>query len=152
MSFMARPRKHDREKLAEELVLWAKKPDSINLNKFCAMNLIAPSKIAFWAKDDEEFRTAYEIAKSFLAYRREELLNLDELHVKAYDLNATTYDFFLREERRQQAQFEAELKAQEDKAVADSFIDKYDSFMQQLEKLQGDSALRNADSNINNEQ
>ena len=37
----------------------------------------------------------------------------NKLHVKAYDLNATTYDYFLKQERRAQAEFEHELKQRE---------------------------------------
>jgi hypothetical protein len=109
-----RPRVFDREKVANDLVEWAKKDDSINLNKFCALNepRIAPSKLTLWAKEDNDFREAYEEAKCFLAYRREEWLNSQQLHVKTYDLNATVYDYFLREERRDQMEYEEKIKSQ----------------------------------------
>ena len=44
-SKMARPREHDRDKIASDLLEWAQKEDSINLNKFCAMNLLPFSAI-----------------------------------------------------------------------------------------------------------
>ena len=117
---MTRPREHDRDKIAQDLVKWAQKDDSINLNHFCALNLLAPSKISQWAKEDESFRQAYETAKAFLGYRREMLLNKEMLHVKAYDLNATTYDHFLKEERRDQSSFESNLKKEEIKSGENS--------------------------------
>jgi len=105
-----RPRIHDRDKIASDLVEWAKLPDSINLNKFCAINCIAPPKITQYARECEQFRAAYEEAKAHLGYRREQLLNENKLHVKAYDLNANTYDYFLKQERREQAEYEAQLE------------------------------------------
>jgi predicted amidophosphoribosyltransferase len=149
MAERGRPREHDREKIAHDLIEWAKKDDSINLNKFCAFNEIVPSKISQWAKEDDNFRQAYELAKSFIGYRREEMLNREELHVKAYDLNATNYDYFLRDEKRQQSEFEAALKSQEIEKYTQDDLNKYQSLMSQLDKLQSD--LKNADSNNNSE-
>lgn len=107
-----RPQVHDREKLAKELIEWAQLPDSINLNGFCCTRKppIAPSKIILFRNESNVFREAYETAKAFLAERREKMLNAETLHVKAYDLNATVYDEFLKEEKRQQAAYEAKLK------------------------------------------
>lgn len=107
-----RPQVHDREKLAKELIEWALLPDSINLNGFCCTRNppIAPSKITLFRNESDIFREAYETAKAFLADRREKMLNAETLHVKAYDLNATTYDYFLKEERKAQAEYEAKLK------------------------------------------
>ncbi len=112
---VGRPREHDRDQVAKDLIEWAKKDDSINLNKFCAYYdpIIPPSKISEWAKEDSKFREAYQSAKSFLGYRREEMLNKDKLHVKAYDLNATTYDHFLKEEKKEMAIFQSELTQKE---------------------------------------
>ena len=112
---VGRPRIHDRDQIALELIEWAKQGDSINLNKFCCTREppIPPSKITQWAKESIEFRQAYETAKAFLGFRREEWLTKERLHVKAYDLNATTYDAFLREERREQSAYESSLKKEE---------------------------------------
>src|SRR5690349_20543326 len=100
MAVIGRPQEYDREVIARELIEWAQKDDSINLNKFCALHnpIFPPSYLSVWAKESKEFSQAYEAAKSFLGFRREERLNSEELHVKAYDLNAKTYDYFLREQ------------------------------------------------------
>ena len=118
-----RPREHDREKIAKDLITWAKKDSSINLNEFCALNSIVPPKIALWAKEDDYFRSAYEEAKAYIGYRREQKLNSGELHVKAYDLNANTYDYFLKKERRDQLEYEAKLKTQQEEATAETLAD-----------------------------
>lgn len=113
-----RPREHDRVQIAKDIVEWAKKEDSINLCKFCALYEppIPPQKLTLWSKECNNFREAYDTAKMFLGFRREEWLNAEVLHVKAYDLNAQTYDYFLKEEKRQLAEFENGLN----KAVADT--------------------------------
>jgi hypothetical protein len=112
-----RPREHDRDQIASELIEWAKQEDSINLCGFCVTreHPIAPSKISLWAKECENFRQALEIARAYLGSRRERLLNSEMLHVKGYDLNATTYDPFLKEEKMFISQYETNLRKEEDK-------------------------------------
>jgi len=114
---VGRPRVHDREKIGLDLIEWARKEDSINLNKFCAYYepIIPPSKLSQWALQDSEFRQAYESAKTFLGFRREEWLNQEHLHVKAYDLNATVYDYFLKEEKLEMAKIQSALNKETEK-------------------------------------
>ena len=109
-----RPREHDRDQIALDLIEWAKKDDSVNLCKFCAYNGLAPSYLTIWASQCDAFRKAYELAKTFIGFRREELLNSELLHVKAYDLNAKTYDYFLNEQAQRTASFESSLRKEED--------------------------------------
>ncbi len=111
-----RLREYDRDQIAKDLIEWAKKPDSINLNKFCCSypTPFSPKKISAWSFEDEFFRESVEIAKAFLGARREEWLNQEILHVKGYDLNASTYDYFLKEEKRIQAEFESSLRKDEE--------------------------------------
>lgn len=127
-----RPVETDYIQRAKELLEWAQLDDSINLNGFCCTRTppIPPSHITRWRNASEEFREAYETAKTFLADRREKNLSSNKLHVKAYDLNATVYDQFMKDEKRIQAELEAEIKAkalvQESKALSykDEYIDK----------------------------
>jgi len=135
-----RPRKHDREKIAKDMIEWAKQPDSVNLNKFCALHAgIAPSKLWEFSQNDENFRESFERAKSFLAFRREEMLTNNQLHVKAYDNNAAAYDFFIRQERREQAAFEAKLKQEEPSKVPEDDQKRHDRLIETLTLLQSES-------------
>lgn len=114
---VGRPRERDREKIMNDMLEWAKRDESINLCEFCCLFVdppLPPSDLTKFAKSDSEFGKAYEATKAFIGFRRERKLNNQELHVKAYDLNAATYDYFLKEEKRQQAEFEAELKKSEE--------------------------------------
>jgi len=131
-----RLREHDREQIAKDLIMWAKKEDSVNLNGFCSSKLIAPSKLSEWAKQDDFFREAYEIAKSFLGERRERLLTNDMLHVKAYDLNAAVYDRFLKEERMEMAKYETLLKFVQEENQNPEVIDKFNSLMELMKQNQ----------------
>lgn len=147
-SQMGRPREHDRDAIADALIEWAKLPDSLNLNGFCCTREppIAPSKITIWAKEDENFRKAYEAAKAFIGVRREQMLSLDLLHVKAYDLNAKTYDHFLKEEARQQMEFESSLASKENASYSEKDAQRLDAFTNQVSKLS--DALNNSRNNI----
>lgn len=109
-----RPREYDRDQIAEEMIEWAQLPDSINLCGFSAKKLIPPSKITAWARECEKFRLSYEIVKAIVGERRERLLSSQQLHVKAYDLNAKTYDHFLKEEHKEEKTFESSLRKEED--------------------------------------
>ena len=127
-----RPREHNREQIALDLIEWAKKDDSLNLNGFCADQLIAPSKITLWARENDEFRLAYETAKSFIGRRRESGLINGTLHVKAYDLNAAVYDHFLKEDKREQAKYEADLKLKEAEKIPEQIQEGFERLMNQF--------------------
>jgi len=142
MNLGGRPRKHDREQIAIDMVEWAHKDDSFNLNGFCAEQLIAPSKITEWARADDEFRLAYETAKAILGTRRERGLATGALHVKAYDLNACVYDQFLKEDKREQAKYEADLKLKEIEKVPEQIQEGFERLMNQFS---GKSALNKDD-------
>jgi len=109
-----RPRLHDREEIALDMIQWAKKDDSINLCGYCAENELAPTLLINWSNEKtlegKRFRLAYDLVKSMIGKRREELLTNNKLHVKAYDLNAKTYDKFLKEERMEEIETEIRLK------------------------------------------
>lgn len=135
-SVMGRPREHDRDQIALDLIEWAKTDDALNLNKFCAIKGIAPPKITDWAKEDNFFREAYELCKAHIGYRREEKLKTGEVHVKAYDLNATTYDHFLKQERRSALEHEVTLKSQLMAHNSEESNNKMDALCNTLKALQ----------------
>lgn len=140
---MGRPREWDRDKVAENLVEWAKKDTSINLNGFCGENLLPPSKITLWAKECDNFRQAYEIAKALLGERRERYLEQERLHVKAYDMNAKVYDHFLKDESRDEKAFESKLKAQENIAASEDDVKRHQETLDQLKALRSDRNIEN---------
>lgn len=103
----------DRVEVAHQLLEWAKKDTSINLCEFCVEfcePMIQPSLLYQWACTDKEFMQTYELAKAYIGHRRERKLNADELHVKAYDLNARAYDYFLDTKKVDEMKQEAEHK------------------------------------------
>ncbi len=151
-----RPREHDRDAIALELIEWAKKEDSINLNAFCCSRepCLDPAKVCQWAREDDKFRQAYRAAKAFLAVRREKWLSSEQLHQAAYNRNAKVYDFFEREESRDEFKFQKELEAAVGKEVnanANSDVkERLDATLNQLTEIQ--SSLKSAKSKINKEE
>lgn len=149
-----RPRVHDREKIAEELIEWAMKDDSLNLCEFCCTRQppLTPSKITHWSNESEEFRQAVDIAKAAIGSRRERKLTNNELHVKAYDLNATTYDYFLKHEKRDQAKYESDLGKEADKALPEYYIKLNEKLREELAAArQALSERKRADTSIIND-
>jgi len=148
-----RLRTHDRDDIAEKLIEWARLDNSLHLGSFCSQIELAPSKLSNWAKECDRFRQSLDIAKCFLAVRREEKVSTGELNLKAYDLNIATYDYFLREERRDQLVFESGLKKQllefSNKLknevienVSPELQQQFDSLMNQISILQDKSRMQ----------
>ena len=105
-----RPEEYNKEEYAQKLLKWAYKPDSTNFCQFCAEEFIPATYITRWKNHSEVFCQAYDIARLMLGAKRESNLNKNDLHVKAYDLNAKVYDPFLNEQFMKEKQIDAELK------------------------------------------
>jgi hypothetical protein len=133
-----RPREHDREQIGKDLIEWSKREDSINLNAFCFENMITPEKLCLWAKDDDVFRQAFQLAKSCLGAKRERLLNTGKLHNRAYEANKSVYDYFIKKDKMEEMEYEAKLKTQSDVAVGEAFAEKHESLLQQFKSMQVD--------------
>jgi hypothetical protein len=93
-----RPREYDAEKIADELVEWAKQEDSINIAQFCADRGYLPGLIWRLEKESEDFSYAYTISRLKLAERRERMLNTDLLNYGAWQRYQRGYDPFLAKE------------------------------------------------------
>jgi len=133
-----RPREHDREKIIQDMIEWAKLPTSLNVNQFVAEYkiMITPRKLSEYAKEDDKFRESYEHVKAHLGARREVAVNTGKLHVKAYDLNATAYDFVLKEDRQETKIFDNELaKLQVQEKLSDETIALFKAYMEQMNSL-----------------
>lgn len=157
-----RPQEYDRNQVAIDMLEWAKDEDSINVNKFCALHdpIIPPRTLLNWIETDENFRRAYECVKSFIAFRREEMLNEDGLHQKAYDANLTVYDMFVKNDRiqdelrkhemsKQILEHQSKLQEKGSNRIQEEFIESATKLMDQLSSLQ--SARNIAESNKSNE-
>jgi len=147
-----RLRKHDRDEIAEKLVQWSTKDSSLNLCGFCAENMITPQRLTEWAKSCERFQEALAKAKCFIAFRRENKVSSGELHLKSYDLNVATYDYFLKQERREHLEFEHGLKKelfefiQKIKSVIQDTVppelnSQFESLMNQITALQANRKI-----------
>lgn len=123
--------------LANELLAWAQKDTSLNLNGFCAANLLPPQKISLYAEQDEVFREALETTKGILAERREARLSEGTLHCKAYDLNANVYDHFMDHKQEKRMKLEHDYKKAETAQVTEQ-VDK--NFLALMAMLNGNQA------------
>lgn len=146
-----RPRVHDRQQIAKELIEWALLDTSTNLNGFCATRIpmISPCKITQWADEDNEdgkqFRKAYECAKACIGMRRELMLSNGSLHSKAYDLNYKVYDHFAKKEWKESIKFESDIKKDDDQNLKLTQVEQFNNAIAQFK-----SALlsdRNIDDN-----
>lgn len=142
-TIIGRPRSNDRADIALKLVQWSKRDDAINLNAFCCEVDIVPQKLSEWAREEASFREAYQVAKAAVGARRELKLSRGQLHTKAYDLNAHVYDYFAKEERRDEMAYEASLKKAEEADSDDMTLIKmqHEALMSQI-KLAQDTALK----------
>ena len=111
---MVCPRSYDRDQMEKDLFDWAQKDSSLNLCGFCAKYNMDPDTLLKWVKADQDgFGRTYRLVKSILGDRREGKLRTGELHTKAYDLNAATYDMFMKEEKMALLKYESDLSKEE---------------------------------------
>lgn len=111
---IGRPQEYNREEIAQKLLEWSRKEDSLNLCAFCGEIEFNPQMLYKWATEKTEFSNTYNIVKAKLGARRELKKNEATIHLASYNMNAPTYDYFLKQEKRDQAQFEASLKEKEE--------------------------------------
>jgi hypothetical protein len=152
-----RPRKWDRDQILHELIEWVKLPENINLNKFCGTRepMLDPAMLSHWAAECDQFRQSYRAAKSLLAARREEWLGCERLHQKAYHLSNKSYNYFDKEEDREEFTFQKELEARIGKEIGQTvnsdIVDRLDKTLSQISSLQ-DSVRKSAASNIRSDE
>ena len=63
-----RPRKYsteDIERFANELLVWIKCESHFWIKDFCLEKMIDPKYMSEWAKENEKFKDAYDLSKSF---------------------------------------------------------------------------------------
>lgn len=114
---VGRPPEHDREATRLKMLEWVKDESQINLLAFSEHVMIAPSVVIRMSKESEAFRQTYDLVRSIIGKRREQALATGSLHVKAYDLNAQTYDQYLKAERREDSEFESKLRTKENSSI-----------------------------------
>lgn len=143
-----RPREHDRKQLADDLIEWAMLEDSLNLCGFAALKLIPPRKIWQFSVEDDYFREAYDLAKAMIGERRDKMLNAKLLATESYKLNAHVYDYFMKQEHRDDLEFQSKLKNEETKSVPDDIRDTFTALMSQVSSRQSTSKSDLTKSNI----
>jgi hypothetical protein len=137
-----RPREWDRDQIAHDLIEWAKRDDSINLNAFCCTREppLDPCKLSNWAKEDDYFRQVFRATKSFLAVRREQWLTTEKLHQAAYNRTSKVYDVFEKEEAREEYAYQKEIDAKVGKEINQNanvdVKERLDATLNQLSELQ----------------
>jgi len=136
-----RPREWDIDYLNQEILHWARLPNSLNINAFChSLNPeIDPDYLLQLVKKNPEFSRTYRIVKTYLAARREEANSEKLLGEKAYVANLKHYDLFLKEfekqEEKEMLTFEKDLNSQEQKFTNDQALDKLFSNLDSISEL-----------------
>jgi hypothetical protein len=140
-------KKWDRDKVFIDLEAWVKLETSMNFNKFCAEYGIPPPKLSMWSNDDEDRKDVYDIAKAYIADRRERFLCAGKLHPKGYECNITVYDYFLKVDKKETAEFEANLKKENFEKSTELASQKLDDLNKALKVMQKENA-RNSQNSI----
>lgn len=147
-----RPREHDREQIAKDMLKWAQLDDSTNLCGFAGPRLLSPVKLRTFCSECEIFRAAYDSVKLIIGQRRENMLNSKLLDSHAYNRNAHTYDAFMRETYQSDKEYELtlrireleaqlKLKQEEAKTVPDDIRDTFVALMGQVKSRQSTSNI-----------
>lgn len=132
-----RPRVYDPDEIANEMLEWVKKEDSINIAQFCADRGYLPGLIWRLDKESEDFSYAYTITRMKLAERRERYLNNNLLNYGAWQRYQRGYDPFLAKDEDDKEDKDAIRK----KGIAEA--EQMNLFM--LAKLAGEGKLKQKD-------
>jgi hypothetical protein len=99
-----RPQEWDVDYIIQELAIWARLPDSLNINAFCtSLNPeIDPEYLRQISKKNPELSRTLRIAKAYLATRREEANTEKMLGDKGYAANIKHYDIFLKMDEKEE--------------------------------------------------
>ncbi len=131
-----RPREYDRVLIAQQMMEWVAKDDSINLCGFCADYWIPYSRMWAWAQEDKEFRDILEMIRLKIAQRREQWVSEKRLHQTAYGLNARVYDRPMHQYYREDSKYQSDLKKEEGATIAPETANQFENMMNQIKKLQ----------------
>lgn len=123
-----RPREHDRNQIAADLLEWSTNPTAFNLIQFTRPRLLNVNMLPNWAAEDDGFREALELAKQSIAMNRFEATLEGALPYADYAKNEAQYDpmrdrFQQRERRleltmkKEELEYASSLKKSEDKAL-----------------------------------
>ncbi len=91
------------ETLANELVEWAQKDDTLFFRDFAAQRGYVPQRFNTWGKDNEYFSDALEIARSLICSRRERAGLKRELDTNFIMKTHALYDYEYRDHLEKQA-------------------------------------------------
>ncbi len=121
---MGRPPIHDPEYLMNELLIWARLPDSLNINAFChsIRPEIDPDYLKALARKDEDFSRVFRIVKTYLANRREEANCEKILSDCAFNRNLHHYDQFLYDHSKDEQKYQSDLRKSEEGAKPQQVI------------------------------
>lgn len=145
-----KPRTYDRDDVEEKLLNWVKKEEAINMMGFSAEHLIPPSVILKWVRADPDgFGQTYDTVRSIIGMRREQRLSEGTLHTKAYDLNSSHYDRYLKEDQKEDKSFEIKSKVEAFKNVDPEDTARLTTAMSIIDQLQSLASERKiADTSI----
>lgn len=132
-----RPRTYDRDEVEQNLISWALREDSVSMTGFSADYLIPPSVVLKWVRADPDgFGQTYDVVRSLIAKRREHRLNNGQLHIKAYDLNASHYDRYLKDDQQADKKYEADLKGDKKDDAPQEVVNTFNALNDTLKSLQ----------------
>jgi hypothetical protein len=146
-----RPREWDTDYLMQEIIAWARLPDSLNINAFCCSLRpeIDPEYLRQLIVKDEVFSGVYRIVKAYLAVRREEANSERLLSNQAYASGLRVYDKFAEQQWKEELKFEKGLDKEIQTQDAFGIKEKFDAVLNQLSSLSSNRKID--DNNISND-
>ncbi len=125
---MVRPREYDRDKIADDLIEWAKNnPDCLTIPHFATSIGLNSEILLNWCKDDDEFRRKYKTAKEIIGLNRLNATRIvDETEKKRLDKSIYQgtlhhFDYDSKYDMRDEKKFESSLRKDEEGAKQSTY-------------------------------
>ncbi len=132
------PRQYDLAAEAADLLKWSERDDAVELLDWVNPKEFVYSTVWKWSQADEVFGKAFNKAKERIASRITKKAYSGEFYFGVYNRHIKSYDTKLHMFERQEAEYEAKLKAQEQTATSQEDIDKLEEVLRLMRNRQSD--------------
>lgn len=117
------PRKHDRKKVAQDFIAWARdNANAFTVPQFATQHGFSSQQMIQWCHEDEEFRESYMVGKELIGINRLNATDPDakkKLDKTIYLKGVANYDYDHKIYEREEKAFEAGLRTPEKNVIAD---------------------------------
>jgi hypothetical protein len=143
-----RPRQHDRELMAKDIIEWVQDEDNWIIKEWRIKHMMTRDTVMEMCRDSKVFADAYKYANDKIASRRERMHFLGEMKDNLFNRMLRVYDKDIDSQERDNLAYEYSLK-EKSQQITPETLSKFEEVISQLDRSR--SALNKLETNNNTE-